>query len=237
MFKKNKKDSQLIQFWAEDPSRHTAFPMPRPAYEDIPKWYKDLERYDNGKLQVRPDGTTNVRLKACASFLDCFTMGYLVKLHCDIYLEKTENGTEMRWTSPIAPLSARTEDIAKDIPEIPGYGMFTQAWEMSWAFKVPKGYSVLVTNPLNRQDLPFFATSGVIDADDILGPGGVPFAVKKDFEGIIPAGTPILQLIPFKRESWRSSEMENPFKSSDIRARNIISGWYRDNIWKKKDFK
>lgn len=237
MFNKNKKDRQLIKFWIEDDFDHTIVPMPNPAHQDIPKWYKDLERYDGGKLLVRPDGSSNVRLKACASYLDPFLMGYMVKLHCDIFVEKTENGTDMRWTSALAPLSGRTVDIASDLPEVAGYGMFTQAWEMRWAFTVPKGYSVLVTQPFNRQDLPTFSTTGIIDADDLLGPGGVPFAVKQDFEGIIKAGTPILQLIPFKRESWDSEETPSPFRSKDGRPRNIISGWYKDNIWKKKDFK
>ena len=35
-----------------------------------------------------------------------------------------------------------------------------------------------------------------------MGWGNVPFFIKSGFEGVIPAGTPIAQLIPIKREKW-----------------------------------
>lgn len=240
MFKrKNNKEKLLVEFWAEEPLSHTLFPMPSPAYLDIPQWYRDLNRFSDGKLTINENGMSNARLKACTSYMDTFMMGYMVKLHCDILIEDLEDGSgkTMRWTSSMSPISPRSMDIANELPEVAGFGAFTQAWEMKWGFKLPKGYSMLVTQPFNRQDLPTWTTQGIIDADEFIGPGGVPFAIKDSFSGMLKAGTPIIQLIPFKRDSWESKEIESPFKSPDGRPRNYATGWYKKTIWKKKDFR
>jgi hypothetical protein len=62
---------------------------------------------------------------------------------------------------------------------------------------------VLLTHPLNREDLPFHVTSGIIDSDVFFNAGNIPFFIKEDFEGVIPKGTPIAQLIPIKRYDWK----------------------------------
>ena len=78
------------------------------------------------------------------------------------------------------------------------------AWE--------SGYSLLVTHPLNRFDLPFVSLSGIVDADITMTHGRIPFFIKKGFSGVIEAGTPILQVLPFKRDDW---EMELKFYNQD----------------------
>jgi hypothetical protein len=42
--------------------------------------------------------------------------------------------------------------------------------------------------------------------------------LQSDWEGIVEAGTPIAQVIPFKRESWKS-ELDNNF------SENSLSSW------------
>jgi hypothetical protein len=45
---------------------------------------------------------------------------------------------------------------------------------------------------------------GVVDTDTYNAPVNFPFVLKNvNFEGLIPAGTPIAQVIPFKREEWK----------------------------------
>ena len=61
----------------------------------------------------------------------------------------------------------------------------------------------MITHPLNRNDLPFITISGIVDGNfAISADGNVPFYIKNNFEGIIPQGTPIAQLIPFYRQNW-----------------------------------
>ena len=61
----------------------------------------------------------------------------------------------------------------------------------------------------------------------------------KHFSGILHAGTPIAQVIPFKRENWKLEEDKELFFESDIvgkKARNVLSGFYKNNYWHKKNY-
>ena len=77
-------------------------------------------------------------------------------------------------------------------------------WLPQWGWKTPRGYSTLVTHPFNRFDLPFTTTTAIIDSDKYWGAGNIPFFLKDGFEGIIPKGTPYVQIIPIKRKKWLS---------------------------------
>jgi hypothetical protein len=68
----------------------------------------------------------------------------------------------------------------------------------------------LITHPINRYDLPFTSVSGLADYDVYPLPGNVSFHIKEGFEGTIPAGTPIMQIIPIKREDWEHNINEDP---------------------------
>jgi hypothetical protein len=69
--------------------------------------------------------------------------------------------------------------------------------------------------------------------------GNLPFFLKEGFEGIIPKGTPIAQIIPFKRESWNLQKDAALVNESRLNSRNsdsVIFGWYKKTIWKKKSY-
>jgi hypothetical protein len=69
--------------------------------------------------------------------------------------------------------------------------------------------------------------------------GRLPFFVKEGFEGVVPRGTPIYQIIPFKREKWDSVENPELRKDNLRRGYNVASvmyGWYKRNLWSKKEY-
>jgi hypothetical protein len=71
-----------------------------------------------------------------------------------------------------------------------------------WAIETPKGYSCLFVQPFHR-DSAFTILPGVVDTDKYVQPVNFPFVLNDiKWEGLIPAGTPIAQVIPFKREDW-----------------------------------
>jgi hypothetical protein len=234
-----KHNKKTFQVWSENIEIGRSCPEPVSAKEVVPKWYKDLSRYSVGdKINVNESGAANMSVKACMPFLDTLTSGYIIKLHCDILVEwADEDNFTMKWTSDIPPLTPRGKSVADSIPTAEGYTSFSQAWEIKYPFKTPRGYSVLIAQPFNRLDLPTLATSGIVDADFGIGSGGVPFALKKGFSGIIEAGTPILQMFPFKRESWKKERIN--FSDSlgwGSRPRNKITGWYKNEIWQRKTY-
>ena len=112
-----------------------------------------------------------------------------------------------------------------------------------WSPELPSGWSMLYTQPMNRPELPFFVPSGIIDCDKFVTSSSktaLPFYLKKSFSGTLPIGTPIVQMIPIKRDSWESStENYEQKKQSQIvfNARKRFWGGYKKFAWDKKSYK
>ena len=65
-----------------------------------------------------------------------------------------------------------------------------------------KGYSVLITHPFNRDDLPFRTLTGLVDVD-LYKSNTIQFPaiwIDESFKGILKKGTPIAQCVPIKRD-------------------------------------
>jgi hypothetical protein len=210
----------------------------------IPQWYRDSDFFiPEEKIDSRKNKKwENKGVKTCVPFLDSLTFGYCFELATDIFIGKDHEGYPyINWKdgSP-APASERKNDPNDKIPTPSGHYNAHFIWLTPSVFKLPNGYSALITHPLNRFDLPFTTMSGIVDADSTMHKGNIPFFIKKDFEGYIEKGTPIMQILPFKRDNW---EMQENLKLIEISNQNNASsgsvhyGWYKKNIWKKKHFK
>jgi len=70
-----------------------------------------------------------------------------------------------------------------------------------WSIKTPKGWSVQFKNPANDWANNIHILEGVVDTDEYILPVNFPFVWTGSEEGewIIPKGTPLVQVIPFKR--------------------------------------
>jgi hypothetical protein len=118
------------------------------------------------------------------------------------------------------------------------------AWWADWAVELPEGYSALYTHPLNRFELPFLTTSGIVDNDKVHLPGTMPFFWLKGVRGILPAGTPYAQIIPFKREHWESevhvsSDTEAMIaknKANSAKYRKPDGGVYQREVWERRKY-
>lgn len=203
MFKKWKLNTKKIEFypWSETTDEWGSIPLS--ASTKIPDWYKKIRPYgeDNSYSQLKK----NVTLKICMPFLDAMTAGYVVTLSNDIIVEKTEEGqSTINW--PYGGNLVETHKPGQIALELvpKGYVNLPFKWLFNYGVKLPKGYSLWVTHPVNRNDLPFLTITGFVDADKYNHPINFPFFLRDDFFGIIEAGTPIAQLIPIKRDSWSS---------------------------------
>jgi hypothetical protein len=213
------------------------FPSIAPSKNFIPDWYKKKNKYhDNiNKIDTLPAKMTH---KACASFADSFISGYIMPLAADIAVRQTEGGPSITWTSQTSHLvECRGIDTDPKVPAPLGCSEVQFAWQTQHNFKIPKGYSALVSHPFNRHDLPFVTLTGIIDGEMVVHKGNVPFYISSNFEGIIPAGTPIMQILLFKTENW-DSELDTSILIEGLRnerrTSNVAFGWYKKTIWKKK---
>jgi hypothetical protein len=72
-----------------------------------------------------------------------------------------------------------------------------------------------------------------------VGFGQYPFYIDHNFEGIIPLGTPMFQMIPFKRDDWKSTIKE--FNITEQKKKSYLSlreYWsvYKNHFWQKKKY-
>lgn len=217
-------------------------PLPKPASNYIPDWYRQSERWVDSDGPVISNYSANQGLKHCVSFLEVLTSGYMIELWTDIQVTKTHDGnTNLNWLSEPDPLVIRSQSSGALVPRPAGHSDTHYAWVGQFAIKVPKGYSVLLTHPMNRYDLPFTTLSGIVDSDSYYAAGLLPFFLNDDFEGIIKAGTPIAQLFPYKRDAWSSSEGSSAEEQEVIQqsydTRRSLGGLYKKIHWTKKEYK
>lgn len=198
----------IIQFypWGED-SMNLLSPSPAskniaPYWKEMPLFHNegDLEKYKN---KIADRSNVFMSLKHCMPYFDAMIAGYHYLLHTDIYINLNNDGfPEITWDSPKEPVGKR---VLKEMPVPHGHYQAHYGWQMWWGSEVPPGWSLLFIHPIARYDLPFTTTSGLVDADNYPLPGNVSFHIKDNFEGVIKAGTPIMSIIPIKRENWKSS--------------------------------
>lgn len=234
---------KLIHFSCETDDNLGA---PVPLKQIIPQWYKNAETeyLPQGEELSVEDGSQEKHkgLKTCVPFLDSLLSGYAILTPFDIYVKRTEDGElDLQWTGPAGWenfIGERPKESGATMPRPAGHYPNHLTWASHWGFKTPKGYSLLITHPLNRFDLPFTSMSGIIDTDNFYGNGNIPFFIKEGFVGVIPKGTPFIQVIPVKRNKWKmiiSKGIKDIMYVQGIIASKKETS-YRKKKWIKKDF-
>jgi hypothetical protein len=181
--------------------------LPKPASAFVPEWYKKLESYIDGIKKPDGQGITTATVKRCMPVFDAITGGYIIVSAADVFVSQKEapDGTKhpyFEWANygliQFHPIVQAPEHPAKN-----GYPY--PKWINPWAVKTPKGYSSLFVQPFHRESL-FTILPGIVDTDEYTAPVNFPFVLNDvNFEGFIPAGTPIAQVIPIKRDEWQMS--------------------------------
>ena len=172
---------------------------PVPASKLIPEWYKKIESYTvpptNG-----PERRAFPTIKRCMPVFDSITSGYLILTHTDI--EIFPDGTFGWANDPKEAISKHSKsqiynykdkDVSNDMPK----------FRNPWGIKTTKGYSCLFISPMHRPSTGLEILEGIVDTDNYTNSVQFPMKVVDNFVGTIPAGTPIAQVIPFKRDSWK----------------------------------
>jgi hypothetical protein len=219
---------------------------PQPAVKHIPEWYKSLSKFERSNNEITLSPTNNlgtdgaqVSTKMCMPFFDATTAGYLYLLEDDLHVSLDESGKpSLSWGGDVMLVDKRPiiDIVVPDNCHPIHYG-----WRMNWYYETPPGYSVLITHPMNRYDLPFYVQSGIVESDIWGLPVFIAFFLKRNFQGTIPKGTPIMQIIPFKRDSWESEVINNEkdLDRQELMAENrrsLIYGYYKKTTWRKKFF-
>jgi len=212
-----------------------------PAKNHIPDWYKKIPLWaDNEFFKIDRKDTIKRTVKACVPFLEAFTLGYIITLPYDLYIKMQNGNPVIVWPGAVQNAPGVRDSVAHEKLVPFGHHKIEFTWNYCVAYTIPKGYSAIVTHPLNRHDLPFTTVTGVVDGGLVLyAHGKLPFYIKKDFEGLIPQGTPIAQIIPFRQENWFAKLTKGILAKGDLHNEHtgmVFKGWYKNAFWKKKRY-
>jgi hypothetical protein len=209
---------------------------PVPAQNVLPEWYRKAKvlaegvTKDNLVEYKRVGLDTPVTFKSCMPFADAMTSGYLFTLPCDIEIISTNNGCTIVVSDESLKQFVDIRPPMSGFHHPEGYYESHFHWHTMWGVEAPYGWSVMFTQPLNRYDLPFLTTSGIVDSDMSHVSGRIPFFVKKGYNGVLPKGTPFIQLIPIQRANWKSEIDLVP------RDQQLIKSSISQSVYRPKEF-
>jgi hypothetical protein len=234
-----------VEFLGEE-AFNVCLPL-EPASKYIPKWYKNLgqymptNEYPNASKPVIEKNQHIWTVKKCTPLLDGMTSGYIVPLWSDVQIRRVGGSRRISWLTNL-PVFEEHGPSGDTIPSPPGYEQKVFRYISHFRVKTPRGYSCLIMPPSGFQDLPFHSMTAIVDTDTTLVDTNISVWVKEDIDNVIvEKGTPIAQIIPFKREDWK---LEASFidinKWKYEMDKNVISNLknnYVRNFWTKKEFK
>jgi hypothetical protein len=243
MWGKNKIINE-IEFVALDKYSFEVCPKPFPASQAIPQWWKEASPYikniDNpdGKKVIVENFEANATFKKCTPMLDMLSSGYMVPLWADVQVSLKNDHPSINWRVKKNVFDLH-DGQEVEIPD--GYHKTQFKFLNQWVPKLPKGYSALIVPCPGYPNSIFRPIAAVIDYDKTTHPLFPPVYLKENFEGIVEKGTPIFQIIPFKRNNWQSkfsflNEGEQLIQHDrDIKA-TIVNNYVK-NFWEKKTYK
>jgi hypothetical protein len=232
---------ELIEFLTPDEKtlKLIAGSYPYPANQKIPQWFLDTPKFipDAPKVDRMGDPLTTIR--SCVPFMDLMTAGYHIPLPCDVWVHREGDTTSVRWSQDELTLVIPHDPIRnKLMPTSEAYEHILFKIANPWIIRTPKNYSSIVQHPYGH-DLPFESIASIVDTDKFPIPINIPIRFKKNFQGLIPKGTPFIQVIPFKREEWKSnmSYDDGQLESIWYKAHSYFFDRYRRFFRAKKTFK
>ena len=212
--------------------------QPKPASRLVPDWYKNTQSYTNGERKPAGDGNTTATIKRCVPVFDAISAGYIIESPADVFVSIKDGQQWFEW-SDFGLIQFHPIEQA---PEHPDKKPFSYPkWINPWAITTPKGYSTLFVQPFHRESV-FTILPGIVDTDQYTAEVNFPFVINDPaFEGLIPKGIPIAQVIPFKRDSWTmelgdKKDLEAQVKVSK-KLRSKFFDRYKSMFWTKKEYK
>lgn len=218
---------------------------PVPASKILPDWYKKIESYIGGEKRLNGQAQTLATAKRCMPIFDAISNGYIISTHVDLFVsQKEDENGKIQPFYEWAGFDAISFHPKQQLPEHPdgaGHEVSYPKWNNTWSIITPPGYSCLFISPLHRET-PIIILPGVVDTDTYTAPVNFPFVLRDSkIDGLIPAGTPIVQVIPFKREQWQmeiggQKELQQQASVSN-KLRTVFFDSYKKQFRQQKEYK
>jgi len=200
-------DDSGLQFYCR-PDLYDVIPKPQVASKTVPEWFKKIKPLTDERQK---NGAFSMSAKKCLPMLDAMSLGYTISLAYDVYIV-TNHDLSIIEAKPLDQnhMSALSKHSHKQFYTMSFPGMKQDAikWDNHWHIKTNPGWSCYFTSPINHLDTRFECLSGVVDTDKYKGLINFPCIWKAtNFEGMIKAGTPLVQVIPFRRKDFKDTDV------------------------------
>lgn len=190
-----------ITFYSADEDVAEWTIKPVPSSKSIPSWYKIIDNNNSYSEST---------IKRCMAVFDSMTAGYTIYFPCDIYIDATKENIEasvpyLTEQKNLNVIGMHSSSQYSNYPIGNQYHKDILRVDPLWYVMTEPGYSSFFINPVHGDGTPFETMSGVIDTDAYISKGSLSIFIKKGFKGVIKQGTPLVQVIPFKREEFSMS--------------------------------
>jgi hypothetical protein len=217
-----------------DPADQGVIAEPVPAKQAMPEWFRKLPPVTASEVSVDDTGLT---VKRCMPFLDALATGWIIPLAATVRLEIADGGrtVEAGWRFDRTMVSNHGEHQVRGAPFEPRPPL---KFHNFWTIRTPPGWSCLFLPPLNRPHPVFEVLAGVVDTDRYRGLIHFPFiATAPDGLHVIEKGTPIVQVLPFRRTEAAlagtvraETREESLWREKTHRLTTASEGWYRTEV-------
>lgn len=211
---------------------------PVPASKCLPEWYKRTPEYVGGERVIR-GGDTPHTVKKCVPVFDALTAGYLIRTYVDVQVTRQNEMPYFEWPNfgaiSFHPVEQAPKHPARNDAPYP-------KWTNPWAIRTPRGYSCLFLPPMHNPNGLFTILPGIVDTDTYEAPVNFPFVLDNvEWEGLIPAGTPLAQVIPFRRDEWTmrlgADKDRARIGAVTTRLRSLWFNSYKRQFWTRKQYR
>lgn len=230
---------KLIRF-VSNIAAHNGAGQPVPAKKILPEWFKKAESF---YTTAATGDLPRAGLKECKPYMDAMVTGYYLVWPCDIHVSKGPDGElKLEWDTDASStqiVDERPVEMGATIPRPYGFAPNHLVFSGMWGWKVPRGWSTMVTHPVNQVELPFYVVTAIMDSDEFWGAGNIPFFIRADWEGTIKKGTPFAQVIPIKRANWKMIDNDQGLvETLELHAQIVRNEErsYKRTMWHRKDY-
>lgn len=193
--------SDIIEFYCH-PNMEGVIPPPIQASKVIPDWWKKLPHTYPDR---DPFGSESMTAKKCMPLQDIMTLGYIIPVQGDVQVITSPDGSIIKAINPPELKVAEFHSIDQVGGKKHAPGAPTQPIKFinHWVIKTAPGWSTIFVPPINHMNPLFTCLGGMVDTDTYVKEVNFPAIWhEKNYDGKVKAGTPLVQVIPVKRDAF-----------------------------------
>ena len=236
LFKEDK-----IEFLCEEED-FGIIPAPERSSKFMPNWYAKLATHTKDSRGRR--GNFGMTAKKCLPMLDIMTEGYIIPLFGDVHVRTNKDCSKIDIDSqnPYGKILELHNGLQVGGTNFPLYPKPIVKFLNRWIIKTSPGWSCLFVAPANHLETRWLTLNAVVDTDNYMQYINFPVVwMENDFDDVIYSGTPIIQVIPFKRsnrltknQSRKLSKKEQKEHEKVIKTQDLKDHYYTKDLREKR---